>query len=65
MKRTVTLKISEEILSMVDELVASGKYKSRSHVIAKALEDFVVKERFAVSYLPAFPKSGGSAEEAT
>ncbi|MEM0021146.1 MAG: ribbon-helix-helix domain-containing protein [Fervidicoccaceae archaeon] len=52
MKRTITIKLSDEILSMIDELVASGKYKNRSQVLVKALEDFVIKERFAVSYLP-------------
>lgn len=59
MKRSVTLKLSDEILSMIDELVASGKYKNRSQVLVKALEDFAIKERFAVAYLP---RSSGSGE---
>lgn len=64
MKRTITLKLSDELLSMIDELVASGKYKNRSQVLVKALEDFVIKERFAVSYLPNI-SSGERLEEGT
>ncbi|MGB9725206.1 MAG: ribbon-helix-helix domain-containing protein [Fervidicoccaceae archaeon] len=64
MKKTITLKISDELLSMIDELVASGKYKNRSQVLVKALENFVIKERFAVTYLPSL-SPGREAEEGT
>lgn len=44
MKRSITIKIEDDLLDAVDELVAIGKYKSRSDVIRRALELLVSKE---------------------
>ncbi len=42
--RLVTFKMPVEYLEMIDILVASGKYTSRSEVIRMAIRDLLVKE---------------------
>jgi len=44
LKRSITIKIEDDLLDAVDELVAIGKYRSRSDVIRRALELLVSKE---------------------
>lgn len=42
--RTITIKLPEELVESIDELVAVGRFKSRSELVRKALEEIIKKE---------------------
>ncbi|AAY80210.1 ribbon-helix-helix domain-containing protein [Sulfolobus acidocaldarius] len=42
--RIITVKLPEQFLEAIDELVNTGRYTSRSEVIRLALNDFIRKE---------------------
>ena len=44
MKRSITVKIDEDLVDAIDELIAIGKYRSRSDVVKRALEYFISRE---------------------
>ncbi len=44
MKKSITVKLDSDLVDAIDELIAIGKYKSRSDVVKKALEYFISRE---------------------
>ncbi|MEM1619278.1 MAG: ribbon-helix-helix protein, CopG family [Fervidicoccaceae archaeon] len=48
MKRTITVRLSEELLELLDELVTVGIFRSRSEAVAAAVEELVEKVLLAV-----------------
>lgn len=44
MKRSVSVKLPSDVLALLDELVASGVYKSRSHAVRVAVEELVKRD---------------------
>ncbi len=54
MKKTVTVKLSEDIIMAIDELVYAGKYKSRSDFVKKAIEEALAREEWHISLMPVF-----------
>uniref|UniRef100_A0A7J3ZMJ7 Ribbon-helix-helix protein, CopG family n=1 Tax=Fervidicoccus fontis TaxID=683846 RepID=A0A7J3ZMJ7_9CREN len=44
MKRTITIKLPEEILESLDELIAMGVYRNRSEAIRSAVEELIKRD---------------------
>lgn len=42
--RIITVKLPEQFLEAIDELINTGRYSSRSEVIRAALNEFIRKE---------------------
>ncbi|BFH73419.1 ribbon-helix-helix domain-containing protein [Sulfurisphaera javensis] len=42
--RIITVKLPEQFLEAIDELINTGRYTSRSEVIRAALNEFIRKE---------------------
>ncbi|EZQ03122.1 MULTISPECIES: ribbon-helix-helix domain-containing protein [Acidianus] len=42
--KIITVKLPEQFLESIDELVNTGRYESRSEVIRAAISDFIRKE---------------------
>ncbi|MGC8556996.1 MULTISPECIES: ribbon-helix-helix domain-containing protein [Fervidicoccus] len=51
MKKNITVKVSDDVLELIKELIQSGKYKNRNQIINKALDEFLAKEIFSIDYL--------------
>ncbi|WP_158308335.1 ribbon-helix-helix domain-containing protein [Fervidicoccus fontis] len=51
MKKNITVKVSDDVLELIKELIRSGKYKNRNQIINKALDEFLAKEIFSIDYL--------------
>ena len=44
MKRTITVKLPEDLLESLDELIANGMYKNRSEAIRSAVEELIKRD---------------------
>ncbi len=52
MMKIITIKLPQELIDSIDELVVVGKYKNRSQLIRKAVEDLIIKETWHTSLIP-------------
>jgi Arc/MetJ-type ribon-helix-helix transcriptional regulator len=45
MKSRISATIDKESLKLIDEIMKSGKYRNKSHVIEEAIREFVNSEK--------------------
>ena len=50
--RVITIKLPQDIIDSIDELVISGKYKSRSQFIRTAIEELLAKDEWHITLMP-------------
>ena len=56
-KKIITLNFPLSVLNTINEIINSGLYASRSHLVRQSLEEFLEKEEEFKAYLDAKPKT--------
>lgn len=51
-KRSISVKLPAELVEMMDELVAVGRYPNRSELVRAAVEEVVKRELFFPGFAP-------------